>query len=161
MTQSLEARIAETRRLAESGRLDEATATADDVVAQYPTESKSWALRAHLRTLAEDYAGANADLDTASRLRPDEPYYFFRRGLNSLVIGDWHSALLDLTTGMKLRDPAYEEAFRFARAEALIELGRKREARRDLETLPDNIRMWTSRLRTKEDLLSACQASPP
>jgi tetratricopeptide (TPR) repeat protein len=156
MRSSLDNYISKARGLEDSGQAKEAMVLANELVGKYPDEMRAWALRAYLHTLARDYAKANSDLDSAIGINEADPYLYFRRGLNHLALGGWERAAEDFTRGLRLRDPAYEKAFRFARAEALIGLGRKREAMEDLATLPEEHKMWTNRLRTKAELVSEC-----
>jgi tetratricopeptide (TPR) repeat protein len=156
MRSSVDEYISKARRLDDLGPAEEAMVLANELVGKYPDEMRAWALRAQLHTLARDYAKANSDLDSAIGINEADPYLYFLRGLNHLALGGWETAAEDFTRGLRLRDPACEKAFRFARAEALIGLGRKREAMVDLATLPEGYKLWTNRLRTKAELVSEC-----
>jgi tetratricopeptide (TPR) repeat protein len=153
---SLDTRIANARRLESSGQAEKAMLLADALVEENPSEAKVWALRAHLYTLVGNYLKANSDITSAIDICPSDPYLFFRRGLNHLELRNWPEAITDFTRGLGLRDAAYESAFRFARAEAFIGLGKKPEALLDLAHVPDECKMWTYRLRSKAELVSEC-----
>jgi tetratricopeptide (TPR) repeat protein len=152
----IDTRIAKARSLESSGQAENAMLIAHSLVDEYPGNAKVWALRAHLYTLAGDYLKANSDITSAIDILPDDPYLFFRRGLNYLELRNWHAAISDFTRGLGFRDAAYESAFRFARAEAFIGLGRKHEALKDLAFVPEECTMWTYRLRSKAELVSEC-----
>ena len=65
--QALELRV---QALLQLNRFDEAVARADDLVERHPTSAAAYRLRASVRHVVGDGAGAAADLDKAAQLDP-------------------------------------------------------------------------------------------
>jgi tetratricopeptide (TPR) repeat protein len=156
MKPSLKSLITKVRKLHDSNQQAEALSLADELIAAHPEEPTVWAARAHLHVLTNEYANANSDLSIAAELNPGDPYFLFRRGLNHMELANWKAAVSDFTDGLRLRDPAYELEFRFARAEALVALGEKKKAVQDLNGVPNEFAIWTGRMRSQTELLSEC-----
>ena len=160
MNPDLDGLIGRADTLAKDGRYEEALSLATDLVQRYPDEMKVWSMRAYLYTCKDDYERAIADLSQAIGLNPAEPVLFYDRGRYQSRLGLFEAAADDFGKGLALcdhyRDDYYRESLHFFRAEALIELGRKREALEDLSHVRDDLRTWTFKLRTKSELLAQC-----
>jgi tetratricopeptide (TPR) repeat protein len=164
MTTNLDDRISKAMELA---RNEDAAAMpmANELVEQYPKETKVWAFRGYLYARNRNHAEAVADLTRAIEIDPMNPFYFFSRGRYQFALGDDRSAIDDFAAGLALCDQYniddYREELHFWRAEALLRLGKKREALSDLDHVhEDTFRSWTYKLRTKADLLADCNRLP-
>jgi tetratricopeptide (TPR) repeat protein len=160
MSPHLDDLIARTKALAKERRYDEAISLATDLVQRYPNEMKVWSSRAYLYGCKNDFELAVADLTRAIDINGMEPVLFFDRGSYQSRVGRFGAAVEDFGRGLALcdhyRDDYYRETLYFFRAEALIELGRKREALQDLSQVRDDFRFWTYKLRTKSELQAQC-----
>jgi tetratricopeptide (TPR) repeat protein len=156
MSPDLDGLIAKAKALANESRYDEAISLATDLVQRYPNEMKVWSLRAYLYTFKNDFELAVADLTRAIDINDMEPVLLFDRGRYESRVGRFGAAVEDFGRGLALcdhyRDDYYRETLHFFRAEALIELGRKREALEDLSQVRDDFTSWTYKLRTKSEL---------
>jgi hypothetical protein len=85
---------------------------------------------------------------------------FFNRGRCEHCRGNLEAALADFNEGIalskQLQYTYYLEALYFFRADVLVGLGRKAEARADLAHVSDDFVMWTTKLRSKTDILADC-----
>ena len=137
---------------------------ADTLVARYPNEMEAWSLRGHLHARNHNYLEAIANVTRAIDVNLLEPSLFFDRGRYELALGKQESAAKDFSKGLELcdqhNDSYYRESLHFFRAEALIRLGRKREAVEDLAHVRADFKMWIDRLRSKADLLADCDQVP-
>ena len=127
---------------------------------QYPEEAEAWNTLAYANDSKRDYPAAIAAMTRAMKLRPGRPALHFTRGGYSLMAGDYDSAIADFTEGLALgnhleREP-YREVLYFLRAEAYYQLGRKAEARADLEHVADDCTFWTVQVRSKAELVALC-----
>lgn len=127
---------------------------------QYPEEAQVWNTLAYANNWKKDYPAAVAAMTRAIELRPGRPALHFTRGGYSLMAGDYDRAIADFTEGLALgkhleREPCREVLF-FLRAEACYQLGRKAEARADLEHVEDDCTFWTVQVRSKAELLALC-----
>ena len=127
---------------------------------QYPEEWEAWNTLAYAHKRKNDCSAAIAALTRAMDLRPGRPALHFKRGGYSLMVGDYKGAIVDFTEGLALgnhleREP-YREVLYFLRAEAYYQLGRKAEARADLEHVEDDCTFWTIQVRSKAELSALC-----
>jgi tetratricopeptide (TPR) repeat protein len=127
---------------------------------QYPQEAQVWNTLAYANSWKKDYPAAVAAMTQSINLRPGRPALHFTRGGYSLMAGDYESAIADFTEGLALgnhleREP-YREVLYFLRAEAYYQLGRKAEARADLEHVEDDCTFWTVQVRSKAELVALC-----
>jgi tetratricopeptide (TPR) repeat protein len=165
--------ISKTKELARKDDDEAALSLANELVEQYPNEMRVWALRGYLHRRNRKYAEAVADMTRAIEINNKglanlslehellkTVDLFFNRGTDRFALGDCQSAVDDFTKGLEFCDRYKNNDFRdtlhFWRAEALLRLGRKREAISDLTHVPDDFRFWTDKLRTKADLLADC-----
>jgi tetratricopeptide (TPR) repeat protein len=127
---------------------------------QYPDEYKAWWALAFAHQWKNDYAAAISAMTRAMDLRPGRPALHCTRGEYALMAGDYHSAIADFTEGLArgnhLEQEPYREVLYFLRAEAFYQLGRKAEARADLEHVEDDCTYWTVQVRSKADLVALC-----
>jgi tetratricopeptide (TPR) repeat protein len=147
---------------AHRGDQNGAMSLAVQLVEQYPTEARVWSLRSFLFALRKEFAKALTDITRAINIHP-EPHFFFTRGRYNFELGDDQSAVKDFSTGLHFdhyEDDSYREELYFWRAEAFIRLGNKREALSDLAHLHKDKQTWTYELRSKLDLLVACDKLP-
>ncbi len=137
-----------------------AAADAEQLVERHPDQPKVWQLVSFARGKNDDYAGASAAMTRMMGLVPPTPAMFFFRGRYELEQGNFPPAFADFSNGIvrseELGDPYYLSELIFHRAEVLLALGRKSEARADLANLPDGYSSWTTTLRSKEEMLSEC-----
>lgn len=127
---------------------------------QYPEEWEAWNSLAYANSKSRNYPAAVAAMTRAIELRPGRPGLYCTRGGSLLMAGDYDSAIADFTEGLALgrhkeQDP-YREVLYFLRAEAYYQLGRKAEARADLEHVEDDCTFWTVQVRSKAELVALC-----
>jgi tetratricopeptide (TPR) repeat protein len=152
--------ISKAEEEAGSGHIDEALSIANGLVLQHPGEIRSWSLRAHLQALKGEVDAAVSDLSNAIIINPAEPALFFDRGRQRMRRADVAGAVEDFSKALELCDfhnnDYYRETLLFMRAEALAMLGRTREALADLGHVRDDFRIYTTKLRSKDDIVAQC-----
>ena len=165
--------IGKAKKLARGDDDQEAMSLANKLVEDYPHELKVWSLRAYLHSRNGRHAEAIEDLTHAITVAGVDQnvahsqtdiltaiVLFFDRGADRFALGEDPLAIDDFTSALELCQSAdtkdYQETLHFWRAEAFIRLGRKEEALADLSQVPDGFSFWTSKLRTKADLLDDC-----
>ena len=138
-----------------------ALAEATKLVAEYPSESKVWALRAYIFARTGNLSNAVSDLTRAIELASPEPSHYFDRGRYKLKLGDVADAAADFSRGIELcdeySDDYYRESLHFMRADAFVRAGKRSEALADLQQVRDGFTLWTTELRSKEALLAECE----
>uniref|UniRef100_UPI0026F32976 tetratricopeptide repeat protein n=1 Tax=Phenylobacterium aquaticum TaxID=1763816 RepID=UPI0026F32976 len=82
----------------------------DAAILSWPNDSRLYAHRGVIRSLAKDFEGAFADYDTSERLNPADSLAFDFRGLTLFDQGDLDHALVAFE-GALARNPADEIAF--------------------------------------------------
>ncbi len=147
--------------LARQGKEREAMALANELIEQYPHEGGSWSLRGYLHSRVRNYTEAVSDFTRAIEIDGMDPYLFFSRGTDRFHLGENEMAVNDFTKALELceclnRDD-YKETLLFWRAEALLRLGKKDSALADLGLVRDGFSFWTSKLRTKAEVLADCE----
>jgi tetratricopeptide (TPR) repeat protein len=134
---------------------------ANELVDAFPGEWKVWSLRAYIHARSENLSAALVDISRAISLSPNEPVLFFDRGRYRMKSDDSAGAVEDFRTGLELcdqyNDDYYRESLYFLRAEAFVGLGKKAEALADLAHVRDGFTIWTTKLQSKDELLSACR----
>lgn len=127
----------------------------------YPNEREVWYLLAFARDANDDLDGAVAAMNRLSEIAPPEPAMFYFRGNYEYNRGDPRAAPADFTHGITLSEQLqytyYLRSLYFFRADVLVKLGRKSEARADLEHVGDDHTEWTTELRSKADILADCE----
>ncbi len=127
---------------------------------QYPEEWEVWNTLAYANKWKKDYSAAVNAMTCAMDLRPRRPALHFTRGGYSLMAGDYKGAIADFTEGLArgnhLEREPYREVLYFLRAEAFFQLGRKAEARADLEHVEEDCTFWTIQVRSKAELVALC-----
>jgi len=172
MSKDMSNLIAKAEQMARSDDNEAAMSLANELVARYPDELRVWSLRAHLHGRNRNYSEAVADFTHAIEINAKEPELgldkgiltaidlLFNRGADRFALGDHQLAIDDFSKGLTLcnryNSDDYRETLHFWRAEALLKLGKKAEARSDLAHVSDDFRFWTFKLRTKADLLTDC-----
>ncbi|UWZ84924.1 hypothetical protein [Occallatibacter riparius] len=153
----LDRQIAAARKLARERKLDEAFVKADRIIEQFPSALEALRLRAFVCELRNEWELAEADTSRAIHLQPDEIVLYFNRARFLFAQGMYRPALEDINTAFEIsvaeNESYYVTALYGWRAEILLKLGRRAEAREDIEKLDDDYRNWTDQLRTKQDLL--------
>jgi len=132
---------------------------------QYPESAEVWHTLAYAHETEDEYTAAIAAITRAIELSPKEPALFFERGGYALNTGEYERAVADFSQGLVLSDEFnwdyYREALHFMRAEAFVQLGKKAEALADLSHVADDRTYWTTKRRSKADLLALCGEEAP
>lgn len=161
---TLEDHLHAIEELSQKGETQRALEEADEIVRGWPRDYRCWHLRSDLLAAKRKYNDAIQDLDRAIELNGSEPVLLFDRGRYRLMQRDAQKAVCDFTAGLelckKVEDNYYLEAFRFLRAEAYLAMGKKTEALEDLEQVREEVVLWTTRVRSKRELLAAVEALP-
>jgi tetratricopeptide (TPR) repeat protein len=127
----------------------------------YPDEPEVWSLLAFAHAMKHDMDGAVLAMTRMMAVAPSEPMTFSNRGIYELRRGNLQAALADFNEGIALSEQLqyeyYLESLYFFRAEVLVKLGRKAEARADLAHVSDDYVEWTTKLRRKADILADCE----
>jgi tetratricopeptide (TPR) repeat protein len=164
MTTSLDDLISKAKSLEQSGDTEAAMSLATELVGQHPNEMKAWSLRSYLHAGRRNYEQAIADVTRAIAINSMEPKLFWDRGRYESLQRHDQAAVSDFSKGLELcdhyKDDYYRESLHFFRAEALINLGKKREALADLDHVREDLKTWTYKLRTKAELLAECDKLP-
>lgn len=159
MDDALKALIADIKDLVDTDE-PAALAAAVKLTEQYPDEPDVWRTLAYIYALDENDAGAIAAMTRAIQLAPRKPTFFFYRGWYLLGSGDYEAAIVDFGQGLllcdELNDDYNRESLHFLRAEAYFQLGRKAEARADLEHVRDDAVSYTIEVRSKAELSALC-----
>lgn len=131
-----------------------------ELTRRYPDEAQVWNTLAYANEWKKDYVAAASAMSRAIELRPGRPGLYLARGGHFLMAGDYINAIADFTEGISLGNHLEQEPNRevlyFLRAEAYYQLGRKAEARADLEHVEDDCTFWTVQVRTKAELSALC-----
>lgn len=126
---------------------------------KYPDEPNVWSTMVYAYAINGDQDGALVAATRLVEVAP-RPASFYRRAYYHHRLGNLEAALADLTQAIALaqQEDDYDiEMLYFARADVLAGLGRKAEARADLEHVSDGYARMTTKLRTKEDILEDCK----
>ncbi|MBK9264665.1 MAG: hypothetical protein IPM54_33385 [Polyangiaceae bacterium] len=146
-------------------RAEEPTAleAAVELTHRYPDEPDVWNALAYGYARNDNYVAAIAAMTRVMALARRKPSVFFNRGRYALMARDYDLAVADFTQGLvlcdELNDDYDREGLHFLRAEAYFQLGRKAEARADLQHVPDDSVSWTLQVRSKAELLELCAES--
>jgi tetratricopeptide (TPR) repeat protein len=128
---------------------------------QYPDEPEVWHLLAYAHARKRDMDGAVLAINRMMAVTFPQPATFYLRGIYELRRGNLQAALADFNEGIALSEQLqykyYLESLYFFRAEVLVKLGRKAEARVDLAHVSDDFVEWTTKLRRKADILADCE----
>lgn len=127
---------------------------------EFPNVAKVWHCLHDAHWLNEDLAVAASVMQKAIDLEPQEPTWLYYRADTTALLGNFAASVDDLTEAIRVCDPNERATFRqklyFFRADMFLRLGRKVEARADLEHAPDVFALRTTRIRTKEEMLAEC-----
>jgi len=160
MDLDLEQGISTARDAANTGNTEEAFSIASALVRQYPCEIRAWLMRAYVERLMGNHEAAIADMSNAININQLEPDLFFNRGRYRMSVADISGAIEDFSKGLELchfhNNNYYRETLLFMRAEALAKLGRTDDALADLAHVRDDFRIYTTKLRTRADIVAEC-----
>jgi len=160
MTTSIDRLITNLERRAQSDD-PAALVEASRLVAEHPSESKVWGLRAYIFARTGNLENAISDLTRAMELSSQEPSNYFDRGRYKLKLGDSAGAVADFSHALELcdehGDDYHRESLHFVRADALVRAGKRSEALEDLRKVRDGFTLWTTTLRSKEGLMTECE----
>lgn len=139
---------------------------ASQLAEQYPNVTEVWYALAHARVVNSDVDGTVFALNRMMDIPPPHsPSVYLRgyllRGRYEHKRGNLEIALSDFSKAIGLAVHLPDESrllteLYFRRADVLVELGRKAEARADLTHVPDAYGKRTTRNRTKDDILADC-----
>lgn len=131
--------LAQIGRLITAGEQERIIELCTALIERFPTEPTPYYERAQAQNVLGLQRAALDDITKAVERQPKEARFVFFRGLWSLELGDYTTAVLDLTTVIELEnalDPSgYCDAARFVRALAYILRGQFELAQRDLDNL--------------------------
>ncbi len=96
----------------------------------------AYVTRAEIRGKSGDYQGAVDDLTEAIRIDPNIAATHAARAMNHLSLSDWERALADADAALAMKDRDLIGAISFVRANALIGLGKPKEAIGTLSKVP-------------------------
>ena len=160
MNDDIEQALTKVRKLAHAEDYDTALRMVDELAKHHPEDAKVWVERGHVNAMRGTYEVAITDMSEAIALRPTEPDYFFTRGRFHFSTRKFAEAIGDFTRTLELCDSCGADYYRTAayliRADAYLRLGQYDNARTDCEHVPDNIPMWTDKVRCKADILAEC-----
>lgn len=160
MTDLIDAQIA---KIEERVLADDPTAVdqAARLAERYPAAPKVWCLLAFSKARMGDLAEAVRSMSRAIELSSPDPGMFFDRGRYELKQANYQRALADfdqaIAVSEKQQNEYYRESLYFLRADVLLKLGRRNDAKVDLSKVRDNFTLWTTELRTKAALLAECE----
>jgi tetratricopeptide (TPR) repeat protein len=150
----------EIEKLAKKGRYKEAFEQLALLKARNPDEPKIWACQAFVIGRRGDLRAAIASWTRAIELCPEEPHYFYMRGIDFFNIKEYRNAVADFTKVIRLcavyKSDYYREPAYFFRADAHIRLREFDKAKEDLSNVSEDARTWTDRLRSRAELLAEC-----
>ncbi len=158
MDEPLEAVLADIGKRAPtdpSRTLERATQLAE----KYPDAWKAWRMLVYAHAINGDWDGAVIAANRLIEIAPPHPSDFLLRASYQRKRGNLEGALSDFTQAIALgqHEDNYDmEQLYFVRADVLVALGRKAEARADLEHVSDGYARMTTRVRTKEEILADC-----
>lgn len=140
---------------------------ATQLAERYPDEPGVWHTLAYARSVNSDINGTVLALNRMMDIPPPHPPALYLRGhlfrgRYEHKRGNLQAALADFDRAIALAEQLQDESclleeVYFRRADVLVELGRKAEARADLEHVRDAYGKRTTRMRTKADILADCK----
>jgi tetratricopeptide (TPR) repeat protein len=140
---------------------DGALERANVLVAEMPNEIWALWVRSGVHKARSDIDKAFADLNAAIKIKEDEPAHYFKRANIFLEIEDYENAIVEYSKciyfGKQLQFSYFHASCKFERAYCYCRLGDFDAAKLDLVGLDDDMCNWFDRLRTKADMLRACE----
>jgi tetratricopeptide (TPR) repeat protein len=159
-SEHLEALLADIRKRLQAGdpfAFEQAVQLAE----QRPNEPEVWRLRAYAHATKGDLDSSVAAITRMIEVTPPHPRGYFIRGHYEHSRGNLQAALADFDQALALAKELHEEdgleQLYFMRADVLAALGRKAEARADLEHVQDGYVGRTNRIRSKAEILEDCE----
>jgi tetratricopeptide (TPR) repeat protein len=134
---------------------------ANDLVENMPQEVWTWSLRSYVHRVRKYYDNAFSDIDHAIEICFENPASHTQKANHLLDIHKFEAAISSysnaIAIGEKINDSYLDELCRFKRAYCYCKIGDFETAEADLNVVDDDMRFWFDRLRTKADLLRACE----
>jgi len=128
---------------------------------QRPKEPEAWQLLAYAHATKGDWDSSVAAITRMIEVTPPHPRMYLIRGHYEHQRGNLQAALADFNQAVALAKEVQEEDgledLYFMRADVLAALGRKAEARADLEHVQDGYVGRTNRIRSKAEILEDCE----
>jgi tetratricopeptide (TPR) repeat protein len=128
---------------------------------QRPKEPEVWHVLAYAHATRGDWDSAVAARTRVIEVTPPHPMVYLIRGHYEHNRGNLQAALADFDRAVALAKELHEEdgweKLYFMRADVLAALGRKAEARADLEHVQDGYVGRTNRIRSKAEILEDCE----
>lgn len=149
-------------QLARQDNYPEAIRRLDEIQAIAPKEARVWATRAYVNGRRADRDETIASWTRAIALCDRQPHYFYMRGIELFHLARFREAIADFTRVIDLCDSYSSDYYRagayFFRADAHLRLKEFEQAKSDCDHVPDDMRTWTDRIRTKAEILALCTA---
>jgi len=147
--------------MAEGGKYAAAIARLDELGRCYPADPRVSATRAYVMGHQGDHQAAVECWSRAIALLDEEPHYFYMRGIHLFALGRFRQAVVDFTEVVRLCDHHGSDYYRapahFFKADALLQLGELRMAEAECAQIPEDMQVWTDRLRTRANILADCR----
>jgi tetratricopeptide (TPR) repeat protein len=134
---------------------------ANALVFERPNEIWTWSLRSYVYETNNDLENAFSDINNAIDIEFNEPSLHFHKGRYFLKLQDYCNARVSFSDaidiGVKLNFSYNDSTCYFMRALCYCKIGDFEAAKADLDKVDDDMVGWIDRLRTKAELLEACQ----
>ena len=154
--------LKQVEELARQDNYSEAILRLDEIQKAAPREARVWATRAYVNSRMGDRDEALASWTQAIALCDREPHYFYMRGIEFFHLSRYREAIADFTKVIELCDFYSSDYYRAGayifRADAHLRLREFDQAKSDCDHVPDDMRTWTDRIRTKAEILALCAA---
>jgi len=141
--------------------MNKALQAANAMIEDHPEEAGFWSARSYLFWKSKKYPEAIDDIDKAIALCPSEPASYFEKSDYLISLGDFLGAISLLSQAIEIGERSeffyYEPTCRAFRAFCFCKLGDFERARADLASLTVENPIWIDQLRTKAELLEACE----
>ena len=151
------------KQLIQIHEYDDALRKINILVNDYPNEPEIWMMRAAIRSIQGGKEDAINNYSKAVRIIIDEPHPYYMRGIVYFQLERYWEAASDFTKVIELCDyhksDYYREGAYFFRADTYIRLKEYDKAKADCDHISDGMVTWTDQLKSKSDLLAACQNS--
>lgn len=131
------------------------------LLAEFPEEVWTWALRSHVHDTKGDFENSMSDIDQAINIRFDEPGSHCDKARLLMQATEFEAAIHSFSNaieiGKNLEFYYYESICMFMRAFCYCKVGDFVRAEADLKMVDDDMQTWIDRLRSKTDLMEACR----
>jgi tetratricopeptide (TPR) repeat protein len=130
------------------------------LLAEFPEEVWTWALRSHVYETRGDFENSMADIDQAINIRFDEPGSHCDKARLLMQASEFENAINSFSNaieiGKKLEFYYYDSICIFLRAFCYCKIQDFARAEADLQMVDDDMQTWIDRLRSKTELVEAC-----